>query len=148
MRFNHIVAALAVVACLSFASSAFATGACCNSTTGACTIEGVETDCTSSGGQFFIGDNCGTSLFCGACFDAETDDTCDCLNEWTTQAACAAATGAAYVDGVRCVATESCPVPPVPPVPAVSEWGMASVVLLLLAGLTIKFGMVRFRKAA
>ncbi len=35
-----------------------------------------------------------------------------------------------------------------PPVPAVSEWGMASVVLLLLTGLTIKFGAMRFRKAA
>ena len=35
-----------------------------------------------------------------------------------------------------------------PPVPAVSEWGMASVVLLLIAGLTIKFGAIASRKAA
>ena len=37
---------------------------------------------------------------------------------------------------------------PPPPVPTVSEYGMASVVLLLLTGLTIKFGAMRFRKAA
>ncbi len=33
-------------------------------------------------------------------------------------------------------------------VPAVSEWGIASVVLLLLTGLTIKFGALISRKAA
>ena len=54
--------------------------------------------------------------------------------------------------GTPCPSLEECQDcntdPCVPPVPAVSEWGMAAVVLLLLVGLTIKFGALRFRKAA
>ena len=130
-------------ACLSFSSSVFATGACCNTTTGACTIENVETVCLVYG-LYFVGETCGTSSTCGACCDLGSSFPSGCFSSWTSQGGCATL-GGTYVDGFPCSTTEACPTPPV--VPAVSEWGMASVVLLLLTGLTIKFGAMRFRKA-
>ena len=49
----------------------------------------------------------------------------------------------------NCRIEKGSPEPPDEPgMPTVSEWGMAVVILLLLAGMTIKFGLLRPRKAA
>ena len=92
MRLNLIVAALAVVTCLSSAS--LAVGGPLNG--GPC----VPNPCANG----------------GTCMEANGGFDCLCPPGFTGT---------------------TCEIPP--PVPAVSEWGIASLGLLLLAGLTIKF---------
>ena len=52
-------------------------------------------------------------------------------------------------DGASCIPTQTfkndCPPPPPPDMPAVSQWGVATLVLLMLAGITIKFATMRNR---
>jgi len=181
MRSNHFVAALAVVACLSFASSAYADSP-------------EATTVVRDGTHVRIGDQADdggiAAGFCTAAYSPACDGVLDCtdfissLSEClescfgTTSCAaggciattctwkgeeifeptgCCECTGSPDVGPITrpaCndISLVDCTWTPevecVPPVPAVSEWGMASVVLLLLAGLTIKFGAMRFRKAA
>jgi len=153
MRLNHIAAALAVVACLSFVSSAVAeppTGACCPLVGLACT-EGTSATCQGAGGFYQNnGSVCPSSGNCGACC-FETDIASGCGA--TVESKCTVGdlqVGEVAVtflgDGVGCVGSSGGSAGSCPSVPAVSEWGMASLGLLLLAGLTVKFGA--FRKAA
>lgn len=64
MRLNHIVA-LAVVACLSFASSAFAQAEGCCHPDGTCTVEDVAA-CGTAGGHHTSQADCSGTV-CGAC---------------------------------------------------------------------------------
>ena len=96
---RYLAATFAIVACLSIASWAFASGP---SATGAC-CEPFP----SSGLGFVV-----------------------------SAADCGIALGTYQGDGTDCTACE-------PAVPAVSDWGVASLGLLLLAGLTIKFRPAR-----
>ena len=178
MRSNHIVAALAVVACLSLASLAVAgppqhgateistvagpavTGACvfypgdsCQIVAGgagACTIYDAaylgdgSTCCDFSSGV--TGACCCSALALGACTlvsDAIESPAarCDtyCLASFTYQGDGTSCIAAATND---CSSVDNCS----PPVPAVSQWGIASLGLLLLTGATIR--LRAFRKAA
>jgi len=152
MRFNHIVAALALVTCLSMASSAVADR-----------LEGTTAE--RSGNQLRVGEPGGDGGIASGSCEAEYDPPCpfgefdiatcndggpgtmeECFESCFGTGAC--------ITNLGCPAStctwlgEDVPPPSPPPVPAASEWGMASVVLLLLTGLTIKFGVMRFRKAA
>ena len=49
-------------------------------------------------------------------------------------------------DGTDCGTDNMCQPPAPRPFPAISEWGMAAVMLLVLIGLTIKFGALVSRK--
>ncbi len=151
MRLNHFVAVFAVVACLSFASSALAIapGACCSSDL--CFHAGDQADCDSiAGGQTYLG----SFTTCAACNGAVTTGACCDIGIGFAPATCFTVTkgnqaspnlfcqlafsGAYQGDGSSCVGSDNT-CPPPPPVPAVSEWGMASLVLVLLTGLAIKF---------
>ncbi len=152
MRLNRIVAALAVVACLSFASSALAgdpVGACCDLATGACTQVPFSTCPVDPGGEslFQSGVDCPPSGFCGACC-GDFGALGNCQDRWTPgEDFCRIELlGTAYFEGEICN-DEGRPCKGPEPIPAVSEWGMAAVVLLLLTGLTIKFGGAFPRRA-
>ena len=148
MRLNHIVAALAVAACLSFASSAvaehgFAThicefvcgGGCSGGTTELTTAEQClqhcRTECKRPGTTcepptvcIWLGEDILPPPICGDGTINQESEECDPPQDGACPGECI---------------PESCLCPPPPPVPAVSAWGIASLGLLLLAGLTIKF---------
>ena len=205
MRSIHFVAALAVVACLSFASSAVAStfcgsGSCepgedciscpedcgcddgvfcnglesCNAATGECeavsacppSIDGCVTrnaSCDEDNdlcNDFADDSLCEDGLFC-------TVDSCDIETGGCAAIdACPAAIIGCLVFGKcdeendQCLTNQDdslCPTGEVctpegdciPPVPTATGWGMAAVALLLVTGITIKFGaMNSSRKAA
>ncbi len=159
MRLHHIVAVFAVVACLSVASSALAgdpIGSCCNLATGACTEVPFSACPVDPGGEslFQSGISCPASGLCGACC-GDFGALGNCQDRWTPgeEFCFIELLGTAYFEGEICNDSGSpCEEPPAPPdpdpMPTTSEWGMAAVMLLLLAGLTIKFGLLRSRKTA
>ena len=164
MRSTQFVAVFAVAGCLLLASTtmAQATGACCVDlshdrgygdfcvlvTVAQCAgfqvnpdYRGVGSDCTvcfgGGGGACCFGDEC-VGVF----------DESGCQNLQI-----APPNGGIYQgDGTSCISNQTffndCPpIPPPPPpdMPAVSQWGVATLVLLILAGITIKFATVQRR---
>ncbi len=120
MRSNHIVAALAVVACLT-TSQAQAVDLCV---------------------AVYTGGNCDGKASCpliGTVTEAE------CLTQcFSGSPSCSLADGCIAED---CLYNSTEIFPPLP-VPTVSEWGMASLVLVLLTGLGIKFGAMKLSRKA
>ncbi len=84
---------------------------------------------------------CDASVPGGGCTDDVPESNCPTSNpsfNWSANTSCS---------NVVCV--EDTPAADDEPgMPTTSEWGMAVVMLLLLAGLTIKFGLLRSRKTA
>ena len=137
MRLNQIVAVLAVVACLSSASSAMADGACCVDFGKVKCAVIPAANCTGANETYHEGMGCEV---CG--FGAAAERCCApaAFNGIEVQCQLADAKICEYDGdgpGTFCTPSNECP----PPVPAVSKWGIASLGLLLLvvAGLTIKF---------
>ena len=125
MRFNHVVTAFAIVACSLITSSTFSqpVGERCCFPDATCENLPIQ-DCGASGGIDFPG-TCqeqACTLPSGTCVNTDTE--CCLLGGGTSL-------------GPETTCTR---------IPTISEWGIASLGLLLLAGLPIKFGA--FRKAA
>jgi len=141
MRLSHIVAALAVVAVLQQGSFAAVCTRCndCGGST-ACIPSGT-TDATNI---CLIDLGCGNVTRVGlsdcssvsGCPDTEAGQCDDGVNNdaWLD--------GDTDCDDADCASDPACV-----PVPTVSSWGIASLGLLLLAGLTIKFRPARVRAA-
>lgn len=162
MRSTHVVGVFAVAGYLSLASTtmAQATGACCVDlyadrghgnffcvlvTEAQCSAfsenpeyRGVGSDCT----RCFGGEG-GACCFDGECVMVSDESACRHLE-------LALPNGGLYQgDGTSCIPNQTffgdCPPPPPPDMPAVSQWGVATLVLLMLAGITIKFATIRKR---
>ena len=170
MRSTHFIASCAVACCLSIASTtmAQATGACCvdlshdrGSGDSFCVLV-TEAQCAGFQVNFDyrgVGSDC-TVCFGGggggACCFGDMGDECVGVPD---ESACQdlqifPVTGRFYQgDGTSCIPNQpaffnACPpIPPPPPpdMPAVSQWGVATLVLLILAGITIKFSAMRRR---
>ena len=138
------------------------TGACCNKgAAGFCGVKTAVDCCGISSCSAYLGDNttcdkCFEAPFCkdctggfGACCGGTgfAFDTFDCLvvgpapeeqfRDTEGETVCETAQGQYQGGGTLCGDGNTCPPPP--SVPTISEWGIASLGLLLLAGLTIKF---------
>ena len=166
MRSTHFVASCAVASCLSLASTtmAQATGACCidpNADRGFVVFCVLVTEAQCAGFQVnpdFRGDGSD----CTVCFGGGGGACClipdgfiSCVGV-ADELACQNLTfappndeGVYQGDGTSCIPTQTfnndCPPPPPPDMPAVSQWGVATLVLLILAGITIKFTTMRKR---
>ena len=164
MRSIHFVVTFAVVGCLSLTSvtMAQATGACCVDlshdrgygdfcvlvTEAQCAdfqvnpdYRGVGSDCTVC-----FGGGGGACCFGGDCVEVLDESGCRDLQ-------IAAPNGGLYQgDGTSCIPNQTffndCPPPPPPDMPAVSQWRVATLVLLILAGITIKFSTMQRRVQA
>ncbi len=127
MRLSQIVAVLAVVACLSFASSAMADGACCIDTgKDQCAVIPAE-NCEAVNGTYFEGMGCEVCGFDGAercCEPADVggfDVQCRLLDPKIC-------VGETDGPGTFCTPSNECAAP----VPAVSELGMIAMALVML----------------
>ena len=150
MRLNHIVAALAVVACFSFASSALADGACCFlvDPVDRCWIATDAATCNPGHGSsnVFQGDgtNC-CKTTCGNFSSAPARGACCTPNGCfivLNATKCGLISGTYQGNDTRCTdkpATfgDICP-SPVRFCPTLTGWGMVALLLVLLTAVTIK----------
>ena len=159
MRSTQFGAVFAVAGCLSLASTtmAQATGACCfdpDADRGdedfTCVLL-TESRCNNSPPGEYQGD--GTD--CSECFASGASGACCLLRDgfisdcYGVAHELACQNFSPFIptvyrgDGTSCIPTQTfkndCPPPPPPDMPAVSQWGVATLVLLMLAGITIKF---------
>lgn len=164
MRSTHVVGVFAVAGYLSLASTtmAQATGACCfdpNAGRGSgdiCLLL-TEADCHRDPVADYHGDGsdctvcfgggggaCCIDTFVVGCVGVADELACQNLAFTTPNDE-----GVYQGDGTSCIPNPpsigDCPPPPPPDMPAVSQWGVATLVLLMLAGITIKFATMRKR---
>ncbi len=129
MRLSQIVAVLAVVACLSFASSAMADGACCIDTgKNQCAVIPAA-NCTGPDETYHEGMGCEV---CG--FGATAERCCEPASVNGIDVQCRLADPKLCLDdtdgpGTFCTPSNECPDPVVP---TVSEWGLIVLVLLVM----------------
>ena len=147
MRLNHIGKAFAVAASLTFASTAVADGACCNPSNKVCVIR-TASNCATPSVNFL-----GEGTVCADCFSGPSGACCiipDGPCAHTTPSHCNFSLVEYKGDGTTCI--------PEPKgevgicrddasVPAVSEWGIATLALLLLVGAKVYFSRRRTMQA-
>lgn len=161
MRSTHFIASCAIAGCLSLASTTMAqtTGACCvdlyadreHGNEFCVLVSEAQCNAFSENPSYFGGSDCtrcfggggGACCFGGECVMVSDVSSCGHLE-------LALPNGGLYQgDGTSCIPNQTffndCPPPPPPDMPAVSQWGVATLVLLILAGITIKFATIKSR---
>lgn len=112
--------------------------ACCTSDN-ACFAVANANECFTNGGIAFHPDQSCNGERCGACCNPDIPDV-TCV-DGEVRGSCVRIDGR-FKPGKYC---GNEPDPCLDDAPAISEWGMASLILLILVGLTIKFAMARRR---
>lgn len=142
MRLSQIVAVLAVVACLSFASSAMADGACCIDTGKIQCAVIPAANCTGPNETYHEGMSCEVCGFGGAerCCEPAVVNGIDVQCRLADKMCVGETDG----PGTFCTPSNECP----GPVPTVSEWGLIVLVLLVMTVGTVVLGRGIPRAAA
>lgn len=113
--------------------------ACCTSDNTCLAVDDVS-QCDANGGIAFHPNQSCNGEACGVCCDPQGGEE-PCLDS-EVRGSCSVISGRSFKPGEYC---DNEPDPCAGDAPAISDWGMATLILLILVGLTIKFAMMRRR---